>query len=166
MRALRDIIRAAALHERDLFEIMRCANKLACIERMAVPVTAIVAVLNTQQRMLTVLNAGHPRPLVHTNAGGTFVGRCPGGPPLGISEDNAWPLDSIAVPAGAMLVFYTDGIIERERNPIKGERDLCLAASHVYRFPYLNHANAIAQGLTGGDVALEDDAAILTVRTT
>lgn len=165
MVALRDAIRRAIHKQHDLTEILAEANRIALRSESAAPVSAIVALFHAPSRMLLMVNAGHPRPLLQTSAGSAPIGTTPGALPLGVVLDRPCWVESVWIPAASLLVFYTDGLIERDRNAIKGERDLALAVAHVFRFPYLNAAHAIANELTFGDCSFEDDAAVLTLRT-
>lgn len=166
MIVVRDAVRAALQGGFPLPQVVDHANDVALHLGSAVPVTAQVALLHTTSRVLSFVNAGHPRPLLQTGSGSMLLGACPGGLPLGIAQDRACMLESAVIPANSLLIFYTDGVIERDRDAIRGERELALVAAHVHRFPYLNEANAIAHQMTRNEWALEDDAAILTLRVT
>lgn len=164
MLELRESMCAGARQGLPLFEIVAKANALACTRPNAAPVTALVALFDATSRRLSLVSAGHPRPLLHTTSGSAFLGAVPGALPLGITQDHTCTIETTIVPSGALLIFYTDGILEHTRDAIKGERDLMLAAAHVYRYPYLNAAHTMAHEITGGTCLLEDDAALLTVR--
>jgi serine phosphatase RsbU (regulator of sigma subunit) len=166
MLAISDAIRHGICDGHELAHVMAAANRVACELRDAMPATAILAVLHTPSNRLWMVNAGHPPPLLQTASGATFLRRSPGDFPLGLFPEYAAAVDEVSVASGNLLVFYTDGIVERERDLIKGERQLIWAVANVYRFPYLNAAHAIAHEMHGGLTQLEDDAAVLTLRTT
>lgn len=74
-------------------------------------VTAIIASYDPNSGRLTYAQAGHHPPL--------FVGlddydpeSGPSGPPLGASLAQDWPERTIALPPGARLCLFTDGVIE------------------------------------------------------
>lgn len=69
----------------------------------------------------------------------------------------------IALPADAMLVFYTDGMTEHDRDPIRGEMELAEAARRIFERPNVDAAQAIARQLLGEHPVL-DDAATMVVR--
>lgn len=164
MLYVRDAIRARAYCSGDLLEIMASANEAAYGRNCDLPVTAVVGMLETSTRTLSLTNAGHPRPLVHNRGISQFIGKLPGSLPLGIAPEYNCTVNLVTLPADALLIFYTDGIVERNRDAITGERELVLTTAHVYRSPYLNAANAIAHELTDGKYDLDDDAAVVAVR--
>ena len=145
-------------------EVLSLANNAAFYDRDGTIVTAIVAFFNSRQRTLTFANAGHPPPLLVTGDGQAFLDHAPADLPLGIFAKYRAADYVIALPAEAMLVFYTDGITEHERDPICGEMELAEAARRVFERPNVDAAQAIARQLLGKHPAL-DDAAAMVVRT-
>ncbi|MGX1759679.1 PP2C family protein-serine/threonine phosphatase [Streptomyces lydicus] len=78
--------------------------------------TAVLAEIPANgQSVLRVLNRGHPSPLLLTLDGGLreLVPAVPA-LPLGMSEVASWPdrSDETFFPAGALLLFFTDGVTE------------------------------------------------------
>jgi serine phosphatase RsbU (regulator of sigma subunit) len=59
------------------------------------------------------VRAGHPPALVRLPGGEIRELRGHGGPPLGILEDVVLRENSAELPAGSLLLLYTDGLIER-----------------------------------------------------
>lgn len=74
--------------------------------------TAVYASLDTATGMLTLVNAGHPPVLVldpHTD----MITRVHAtGPALGLIEAGVFASQTVTVPAGGVLVAYTDGVSE------------------------------------------------------
>ena len=93
--------------------------------------------------------------------GQAFLEHPPADVPLGIF---AKCRAAIALPADAMLAFYTDGITEHDRDPIRGERELAEAARRVFQRPNVGAAQAIARQLLSKRPTL-NDAATMVVRT-
>ena len=145
-------------------EVLSLANDAAFNDVDGTIVTAIVAFLNSRQRTLTFANAGHPPPLLLTGDGQAFLAHAPADLPLGIFAKYRAADYVIALPADAMLVFYTDGITEHDRDPIRGEMELADAARRVFERPNVDAARAIARQLLGKDPVL-DDAATMVLRT-
>ncbi|WP_336047824.1 PP2C family protein-serine/threonine phosphatase [Streptomyces sp. CA2R101] len=78
--------------------------------------TAVLAEIPANgQSVLRVLNRGHPSPLLLTLDGGVRE-LVPAAPalPLGMGEVASWPdrSDETFFPAGALLLFFTDGVTE------------------------------------------------------
>lgn len=122
-------------------------------------VTAVVGIADAERYEFTYSTAGHPPPIL------LEPGRAPrtlpfGGMPLGISAKAAYRTHAIQSVPGAILVLYTDGVIEHSRNVLDGERELLEAvasvadgseaASSIYRSIFANRA-------------VGDDVAILTI---
>jgi serine phosphatase RsbU (regulator of sigma subunit)/CHASE3 domain sensor protein len=59
--------------------------------------------------------AGHPRPLLVAGDKALPVDVEARGPILGLLDDVEWPVTEVYIPMGAMLVIYTDGLVEARR---------------------------------------------------
>ena len=81
--------------------------------------TLAYAVIEPDGHKMTIANAGHPSPLIVTPDGEASFLEDVRSSPLGTSR----PMDvfeetTIELPAGSMLFFYTDGLIERRGTPL------------------------------------------------
>jgi sigma-B regulation protein RsbU (phosphoserine phosphatase) len=126
--------------------------------------TAIFALFDTRRRRLAFANAGHPPPLMAGPFGALFL-EFPGADlPLGVAEEIVPALHVVNVPPATLLVFYTDGVSERDRKPLEGEAQLRDAVMFAYNASHLASAAVIERQmfLTGSNM---DDAAILTAWT-
>jgi anti-sigma regulatory factor (Ser/Thr protein kinase) len=74
--------------------------------------TAVYAVYDPDDRVLTYARAGHLAPLLRLPDGAVVELDAAGGPPLGIGEWT-WQEACIAIPAGSYLAMFTDGLVER-----------------------------------------------------
>jgi phosphoserine phosphatase RsbU/P len=74
--------------------------------------TACFIVLDPATRTARFASAGHNPILVYDPAADSFAELGATGLPLGIVEDAAYTELEVPVPAGAMVVLYTDGIVE------------------------------------------------------
>jgi sigma-B regulation protein RsbU (phosphoserine phosphatase) len=74
--------------------------------------TFFIAVYDCATRTLRYTNAGHLPGLLIANASAKHLDK--GGMVLGVMEDYPYEEDSVVVPAGALLVQYSDGLIEPE----------------------------------------------------
>ncbi|HLK43043.1 MAG TPA: SpoIIE family protein phosphatase, partial [Thermoleophilia bacterium] len=74
--------------------------------------TAVYAVYDPDDRVLTYARAGHLAPLLRLPDGAVVELDAAGGPPLGIGEWT-WQEACIAIPPGSYLAMFTDGLVER-----------------------------------------------------
>ena len=71
--------------------------------------TAVYGVLDARSAQLTIVNAGHPPPLVMSTPGEVRTLTATG-PALGLLEAGAFGSHSLRLHAGTVLVAYTDGV--------------------------------------------------------
>lgn len=76
-------------------------------------VTLVLGLLDTEKKVVTLVNAGHMPPILR-NAAGEFqeLAREEAGIPLGIMKDFEYHSVDVALEDGDVLVMYTDGINE------------------------------------------------------
>ena len=74
--------------------------------------TAVYAVYDPDDHVLTYARAGHPAPLLRHPDGTVAELDAAGGPPLGTGEWT-WQEACVSVPPGSYLALYTDGLVER-----------------------------------------------------
>ncbi|GAA3527140.1 hypothetical protein GCM10022419_002390 [Nonomuraea rosea] len=107
-------------------------------------------------------NAGHPAPLLVTPDGGTRFLEAGRGPLLGLDPklprgDGAEPL-----PPCSTLVFYTDGLIERRKEPL--DRGMTRLRRQMGGLAGADVQTICDELLAANDTANEDDIALLAVR--
>ena len=126
--------------------------------------TALFALYSIPSRTLVFANAGHPPPLLASPLATLYLEFPNSDLPLGIEAQYVPVVRRVKIPAESLLVFYTDGVIERERKPLQGAAELHDAAIFATRFSSLPSAAIIAKQmfLTGSNV---DDATILAAWT-
>lgn len=116
MGTVRQAIRTAALERSQPNDVLYHANAALLLDKRDTMVTAIFATFDPGARLFEYAIAGHPRPLVVDVRGNveTLEGN---GPPLGALYDTQ-PVEMMraTVPAGASVVFFTDGLLEFDRN--------------------------------------------------
>ncbi|MGW2960381.1 PP2C family protein-serine/threonine phosphatase [Streptomyces sp. NPDC001220] len=76
-------------------------------------VTCLHVHLDLVGQELTLASAGHAPPLLRPALGRAHSLHVDPGPPLGVDTDARYPVTRAALPAGAVLALYTDGLIER-----------------------------------------------------
>lgn len=163
MRVMRLAVASAIYQGVSPSSVLSVANTAAHACGDEIIVTATVAVLDRRRLTLTFANAGHPPPLMITSAGDGFLSSDVCDLPLGVLRRYRASDYVVALPKEAMLVFYTDGIVEHRRDYLRGERELIDACRAVYELPAGDAAYAIAQRIFQ-DGRGHDDASILTLR--
>jgi len=84
-------------------------------------ITLVLVVLDPKSGRLTVVNAGHPPPLICLPGGeAAEIGIRESGFPLGVAKDVGYEECSLQVPRRGLVVVYTDGI----REAINAEREI------------------------------------------
>lgn len=163
MSSLRDAIRMALVLEPDLSKVLESVDFLFRSEAAGQFCTATVGVLDPVSRTIRVASAGHPSPLLWQN--GEVRELAPRGvPPLGYVNlaPEPVPVEAQQLESGALIVFYTDGLIEWQRKPAKGLDTLRRALRDPAVREGADPALAIRNACIKGTHA--DDVAILTVR--
>lgn len=165
MVAIRQEIRNAAAERLDPAHVLRRANDACYKAEPGEIATAIFALLNTRERSLIFANAGHPPPLMVGPFGSLFLENTAPDLPLGVEVNLRLALSVIAVPAAALFVFYTDGVIENNRDALQGAARLLSAANLAPFDSDVSLAESIER-LMQLTPANGDDVAILTARST
>jgi serine phosphatase RsbU (regulator of sigma subunit) len=124
-------------------------------------VTAICGYIEPRSLRIDYATAGHPAPIL------AFPDKEPyflehDGLPLGILPGVRYQSFSTQAAAGALLVLYTDGVIEHKRDLVEGERRLLDAARSVASQPTDDPAAGVRRAIFA-DKAPDDDVAIMTV---
>jgi serine phosphatase RsbU (regulator of sigma subunit) len=164
MQALRSVLFMAMRSGVGPSAILSLANAVACARVEGLMVTALVGVLDSRRREFSFANAGHPPPLLMTAERYAFCSKPIGDLPLGVFPKFDVALQTFAIPTNALLVLYTDGLVERHRDIARGERELAQAARAVYGIPVVHAARTIAHRLFEKGYG-DDDAALIAVRT-
>lgn len=161
MSAMRQIIRGVAQVYPDPNAILDAADRTLKAEHPDCIVTALVGVLDAVARTFTYASAGHPSPFLLDDAGELHE-LAERGLPLGLRSRETSPAATTSLPERAMLVFYTDGLIESSRNPLDGERRLreVLRRRRVIRAPHA--ARSIFDAML--ERGAHDDVVVLTLR--
>jgi hypothetical protein len=117
MASLRAALRAFATVEAAPARMLARLNDYTCLFKPDAFATVFVAVFDPASVQLRYASAGHPPALLLDRAGATQVLSDALGPPLGIPGARYEPGER-TFPAGASLITYTDGLIERRGEPI------------------------------------------------
>ncbi len=163
MLVVRHTIRAAALAGLDPARTLDAANGALQTWRPATYATAVFALVDTRRRHVTFANAAHPPPLVVCREQSAYLAYGPADLPLGLGFATPTRLRRMAMPFDTLLVLYTDGVTEHQREPLIGERELGEAANFAFDHPGHSTATIIERHI-GIRTPNFDDAAILTAR--
>jgi serine phosphatase RsbU (regulator of sigma subunit) len=126
MGQLRTALRAYAM---DLPEPGEVLARMHALIRHIDPdhcATAVLAMVTPGGRMSLAV-AGHPPPLLRQPDGSVRQLEC-SGPMLGLPIDHAYTAVTLALSPGSVLLFYTDGLIERRDTAIDAGIDQLAAA--------------------------------------
>lgn len=125
-------------------------------------VTALAALVDARTCEFAYAAAGHPPAvLLEPGRGARFLEV--GSVPLGVLGDAVYRDHRVRSMPGALLVLYTDGVIEHSRDVIAGEELLLAAVESAAQASAGNIAAAIRYRIFG-DGKASDDIAILTLR--
>lgn len=169
MGRLRSALRAYALEYADPAEVLHRLDRKLCYFENDISATVVYAVTEPPFDHVTICNAGHPVPLLAL-PGGALAAPAPitNNLLLGLTPDYVRTAETVTLPPGSALAFYTDGLVERKpldpdgtdptserlgqvRDVFAADQDAETIASRI-----------IAAGL--GDESVEDDVALVVVR--
>ena len=159
MGQLRATARAHASTEVAPAEVLRRLDTaLARLEQDQIT-TALFALLDPQTRTLTVAAAGHLPPLLAVGGAARYLDVTPG-PPLGAGAAD-YPELQVTLPPGAMLLLYTDGLVEDRQLPVDHGLETLRSAVASTRDPEQMCDQALIA--LGRDAQHDDDTAMLAV---
>jgi phosphoserine phosphatase RsbU/P len=161
MGRMRSALRAYALETRDPAEVLdRLDRKMQHFEPDAMA-TVLYAVIDPGLEQMNVCLAGHFPPVIAYPERPAELAAVATGVIIGLAGQVRRPVTTVAIPPGALLCFYTDGLIERPGEVIdEGLARLCEAVAA--QSPEAACA-AVMHALVGSGAA-RDDIALLMVR--
>ncbi len=160
MSRVRQAIVSFASVENDPAAILERTNRVLRMHSDSM-VTALCGVLNARTGDLHYASAGHPPSLIF--GGGRPVRELSSNaPPLGIGDRIRIPSLHDRLDPGERLICYTDGIIENERDLIRGEARLREVLAQLTPFEHAEPARAVRERILGGRRG-RDDVAILVI---
>ncbi|WP_329117869.1 GAF domain-containing SpoIIE family protein phosphatase [Streptomyces sp. NBC_01465] len=113
MGQLRTALRAYALVEgEDPVAVLTDLNALTQNMGLTDMTTVLYMTVDPKEHVAQVVSAGHPPPLLIDQSGASFV-RAGQGVPLGVVDEWNAEEKEVPLPPGALLVMYTDGLVER-----------------------------------------------------
>jgi serine phosphatase RsbU (regulator of sigma subunit)/CHASE3 domain sensor protein len=124
---------------------------------------SLVYALLAPDGTMQIASAGHPPPVLLAERCRPL--RMATGPVLGVMDDPRWPVVEVAVPPGATLVFFTDGLTEARRGTdFFGEERTCLLLEQERAAPLEARVERlIAAARRHDERGLRDDVVVLAV---
>jgi len=163
MGQLRNALRAFAFEHTDPYEVVSRLGKL--VDGMTEVPFATLVYLVVDPRGLggRYVVAGHPPPLVRAPDGTTTF--LDGGRtlPIGVDASLGFAAGDVQFEAGATIVLYTDGLVERRGMPLDEGLRLLAASAAVSSDDPGELIEAVVTTLTG-DHERPDDLAVLALR--
>jgi sigma-B regulation protein RsbU (phosphoserine phosphatase) len=161
MGRMRSTLRAYALETADPAEVLgRLDRKMQHFEPEALA-TVVYAVIEPELDRMHVALAGHFPPVIARPGQPAELADLRRGLMIGIAPQTRRPVSTVQIPPGALLCFYTDGLVERPGELIdEGLDRLCRA---VTAQPPEMACAAVMGALVGSEPA-RDDIALLIIR--
>jgi putative methionine-R-sulfoxide reductase with GAF domain len=161
MGRLRTAVRAHILYNADPAEALtRLHEQFRHFDGPTMIATVQVAILDPSLQTLQLCSAGHPPPVLAVPGERARTLDGPTGPPIGVSVGQRRTA-TFELPPGAVLCFYTDGLVERRDVPLEHNlRRLCDVATADG--PAENLCHTIMNELVG-NTPLDDDTALLVL---
>lgn len=159
MGVVRQALRYATLDGLSPSAALRRVNRHLCLEGTGM-VTAVAATLDLTNDKLVYAAAGHPAAYV-TSQSGAVERITTTGLPLGLFAQSTYAEVERQVNTGELIVLYTDGLVENERDLERGELALEAAVTAEAKAASANPALSILHRIIHGTP--KDDVAILTI---
>lgn len=162
MVQLRQWVRMTAVVSTDPAQMLTLLNRALIFEGRDELATAFIGVTDPEGRSLAYASAGHPPPVVKRRHGPPVTLPGPSCPPLGFSCETEYVGYTASLDDVSLLMFYTDGLTEVDRDPVGGEAAIeALLSSDEVLFA-ANPARYVSRLIAGK--RQRDDMAVLTVR--
>ena len=161
MGRMRSALRAYALETLDPAEVLaRLDRKMLHFEPNALA-TVLYAVIDPALDRMHIALAGHFPPVLAAPGQAAELADVLAGMLIGILPGAQRPVSTVKIPPGALLCFFTDGLVERPGEVIdEGLARLCLA---LVAEPPDAACSAVMGALVGSE-PVRDDIALLMIR--
>jgi putative methionine-R-sulfoxide reductase with GAF domain len=161
MGRMRSVLRAYALETPDPAEVLsRLDRKMQHFEPDALA-TVLYAIIDPALGQMRVSLAGHFPPLIASPGKPAELGRIGRGLMIGVDPAVPRQVTTVPIPPGALLCFYTDGLIERPGELIDNGLD---RLRRVVTAEPPEAACASVMGALVGSEPARDDIALLLIR--
>ena len=161
MGRMRSALRAYALETSDPAEVLdRLDRKMQHFEPEAMA-TVLYAVIDPSLEQMRVCLAGHLPPVIAAPGQPAELARVRPGLMIGVSPGARRPVTTVPIPPGALVCFYTDGLVERRVSRSMTGWPGCAGRSRPE--PAEAACAAVMRALVGSEPA-RDDIALLILR--
>ncbi|WP_435842770.1 SpoIIE family protein phosphatase [Streptomyces fradiae] len=147
-------------------EVLARTNRLLADLEPGLFTTCLYARIDLERGRARLVSAGHPPPLLRRPDGSALRVGVPPGPALGIDEGAAYPVTEIDLPPGAVLVLYTDGLVERAGTDIEEAIDQLTGRLATWSAEGPERLLELLIGHAGPAERRTDDIALLLVQRT
>jgi putative methionine-R-sulfoxide reductase with GAF domain len=161
MGRLRSVLRAYALDYDNPGDVLRKLDRKAQHFEPGTMTTVLYAVLEPQSHRLQLSIAGHPMPVLALPHRPATVLDLPIDVPIGVRATRPRRTSTIDLPPGALLCFYTDGLVERRHSVLDVGIERLRAS--VAADPPESVCASVMNSLVG-TATPEDDIALLALR--
>jgi phosphoserine phosphatase RsbU/P len=160
MGRVRSALRSYALLRGDPAEVLELTSRKVRHFEMGSMVTAVCATASFPYREFQVATAGHPPPLLVPADGPAYFATLRTGPPLGVLTEMGRLSTTVALAEGAVMIFYTDGLVERRGESLDEGMERFRSALRS------DSPEAVCRRLTKAMLheGIQDDVAIVAVR--
>ncbi|MGH3376358.1 MAG: PP2C family protein-serine/threonine phosphatase [Pseudonocardiaceae bacterium] len=161
MGRMRSALRAYALESDDPAEVLdKLDRKMQHFELGAVA-TVLYAVCKPELKWARIASAGHWPPALAVPGDRAALLDIEPGVLIGVDLDSRREVARVEIPAGAVLCFYTDGLVERRDRTI--DANLTRLCASIVPGPPDTVCAAVMAAMVGRE-AVDDDIALLTLR--
>ena len=160
MGRLRNALRAYAFESDDPAAVLTRLDDMVCHFEADEMATLLYAVLDPTSLRLTLSVAGHPPPLIAPPSGEAHIIEMRADPPIGGSATAPRSAEFVAVPEGATIYFFTDGVVERRGEHLDIGLDR-LRKTAISGSPHRGCSMIVSELL--GDAQPDDDFALLAI---
>ena len=163
MGRLRSAVRAYTLLTEDPAQVLGWLDRQVRHFEHEVMATVLCAVAEPGHAEVTLSSAGHPPPVLAPPGGvGDFV-EMPADPPIGRAGLRRRSNTVVVLPAGATIVLYTDGLVERRGERL--DRGMQRLANAVVPGPAEAVCATVMSKLIGSEPTVDDVAVLVLART-
>ncbi|MBN1148181.1 MAG: SpoIIE family protein phosphatase [Anaerolineales bacterium] len=161
----RAIVDPSMTPSQTLLEVNR---RLLGMNRQRLFVTILYGILDRRSGKFSYARAGHEPPMLCMPDGEIVIPKIETGMPLGLFERPALDQQALALPAGSLMLLYTDGATDALVEPGSsfGERGLIEVLRHSALLPAQQVCDSIFKSLTstGDPESRLDDITLVAVR--